>query len=195
MRTCVTKSPDSASKLERWVYEHLVDPVVPHVVDAGISANAVTVAGMVLSGTGVWAACRGFDASAALCIMGRVYCDWLDGPVARCSQSTSDLGDALDHTSDLLFYGGMGYVLAQRLHGAARCGFLVLLALLAYAAAASYGCTEKYSGSKHNRFLSMFAPLCRSRSMQAMLQRLNAGDLLVSALYLAVLAVTESSPA
>ena len=190
MRACVTKTPDSASAVERWVYTHLVDPVVPHVVDAGVSANAVTVAGMAFSGAGVYAAYTGHDAVASLCTVLRVYCDWLDGPVARCSDSTSNLGDVLDHASDLLFFGGMGWVLAGRLKGAARCGFLVVLAALTLAAAASYGCTEKYNGSKHNTFLSLFTPLCPSRSVQTTLQRLNAGDLPIAVLYLVVLQLT-----
>ena len=190
MQACVSKTPDTASAVDQWVYSNLVAPVVPRVIECGVSANAITAAGMALSGAGVWAACVGYDATATVCTALRVYCDWLDGPVARCSRSTSNLGDALDHASDLLFFGGMGWVLTRRLCGLARCTFLLALAVLALAAAASYGCTEKYSGSKHNRFLSALIPLCPSRGTQAMLQKLNAGDLPIALLYIAVLQLT-----
>jgi len=169
----------------------MITPVVPSVVEAGISANAVTVAGMALSAAGVFAAYKEMNWCATALTVGRVYADWLDGPVSRCSNNTSDLGDALDHISDTIFFLGMGYVLLRRQktpqRRAAFMGVVVVLILLALIA---YGCQEKFHGSDHNGVLGALRPLCASKGVETVIQQMGANDVLLALFYVVVMHVS-----
>ncbi len=98
----------------RALYAPALDRAANRTVHAGISAGAVTAAGLlvgvgacVAAATGTWAA------ALVLWLLNRTL-DGLDGAVARRS-SASDLGGMLDFLADFVVYGGflVGVAIAQ----------------------------------------------------------------------------------
>jgi len=98
----------------RALYAPAVDRAAGRAVHAGITAGAVTAAGLlvgvgacVAAATGTWAA------ALILWLLNRTL-DGLDGAIARRS-SASDLGGMLDFLADFVVYGGflVGVAIAQ----------------------------------------------------------------------------------
>jgi len=98
----------------RALYAPAVDRAADRAVHAGITAGAVTAAGLlvgvgacVAAATGTWAA------ALILWLLNRTL-DGLDGAIARRS-SASDLGGMLDFLADFVVYGGflVGVAIAQ----------------------------------------------------------------------------------
>jgi len=98
----------------RALYAPAVDRAADRAVHAGITAGAVTAAGLlvgvgacVAAATGTWAA------ALILWLLNRTL-DGLDGATARRS-SASDLGGMLDFLADFVVYGGflVGVAIAQ----------------------------------------------------------------------------------
>jgi len=93
----------------------LIDPALDRLgaalARAGLSANAVTVAGFLL-GAGAWAALA-FEAYplALGLIAGNRLADGLDGAIARLV-GTTDLGGYLDIVLDFVFYAGVPFFFA-----------------------------------------------------------------------------------
>lgn len=73
---------------------------------AGVSANAVTVAGLLLGLTAAWCITSGAVLAALALIVVSRLADGLDGAVARATRP-SDFGGYLDISSDFLFYGAV----------------------------------------------------------------------------------------
>ena len=168
------------------MYRWTVEPVLPFVVKH-FSANEITAAGMAAGGGALWAAGTGNYGWAAAGTAVKTWLDWLDGPAARCSSSVTSLGDALDHVSDLLFYGGMGILLFSRI-ATGHLLYLLLLGLLVVGLATSIGCTEKYHGLPgESATLEWLQGLCPNTGTMKLLQRLNVNDLTLSLYYIAVL--------
>lgn len=78
----------------RWVAHRLVD--------AGISANAVTALGLLLSGVAACLAAAGRHLAAGLVLVAAGLLDGLDGSVARASDRQSQFGAFWDSTLDRL---------------------------------------------------------------------------------------------
>lgn len=74
--------------------------------DAGVTANAVTVAGFALGMAGVALIAVGWLWAALTVILASRLADGLDGAVARATQKT-DLGGFLDIVLDFIFYGAV----------------------------------------------------------------------------------------
>lgn len=80
----------------------------------GVTADAVTVAGMLPGAAAVWAIASGHFTVALILILLNRLADGLDGAVARHSRLT-DFGGYLDIVSDFVFYAAvpMGFALAD----------------------------------------------------------------------------------
>ncbi|WP_095590023.1 CDP-alcohol phosphatidyltransferase family protein [Actibacterium ureilyticum] len=107
------------------VARKLIDPPLDrlgrHVAAAGIGADAVTLAGLVLGLMAAGAIALGAPGWALLPLLASRLADGLDGAVARASHKT-DFGGYLDITCDFVFYGAipLGFVwLAPSANGAA----------------------------------------------------------------------------
>ncbi|MEL6817097.1 MAG: CDP-alcohol phosphatidyltransferase family protein [Pseudomonadota bacterium] len=91
-----------------------LDALARRLARAGASANAVTIAGLVIglfAAGAIWAG--QYWLGLALLLLSRI-CDGLDGAVARVT-SSSDFGGYLDIVLDFVFYGAipLGFVLAD----------------------------------------------------------------------------------
>lgn len=87
-----------------WLIHPAGRALLPHAIRAGISANAVSVAGLVLGGAAAacfsqWQDWR-FAALGFLFAIGWLIADGLDGMVARATGTASPLGRFLDGTVD-----------------------------------------------------------------------------------------------
>jgi phosphatidylglycerophosphate synthase len=109
----------------------LIDPLLNRIARrlavAGISANAVTLAGFVLGiASAAAAAGRYFHLALLLLLLSRL-CDGLDGAVARQGRST-DFGGFLDIVLDFAFYGAVpvGFAVADPRANALAAAVLVL---------------------------------------------------------------------
>lgn len=93
----------------------------------GISANAVTMAGLALGLCTVPAIALGHFGAALFLICLSRLADGLDGAVARASRRT-DFGGYLDITADFLFYGAVpfGFILYNPAFNGLAGGFLLL---------------------------------------------------------------------
>ncbi len=93
----------------------LIDPPLDRIgarlAEAGVTANAVTVAGF-LCGLASWMALafQSYGLALALILLNRLA-DGLDGAIAR-RQGTTDLGGYLDIVLDFLFYAGVVFAFA-----------------------------------------------------------------------------------
>lgn len=99
--------------LRKWIDPPL-DRAGRMLAGAGLSANQVTLAGLVLGLMAAGAIALGwFWTGLALVAVSRLA-DGLDGAVARASRKT-DFGGYLDITADFLFYGAvpLGFVIAD----------------------------------------------------------------------------------
>ncbi|WP_209787695.1 CDP-alcohol phosphatidyltransferase family protein [Ensifer adhaerens] len=103
--------------LDGAVRKHL-DPMLDRVGAAlargGISANAVTIAGLVLGLVAAALIAGQFYLAGAILIVVSRLCDGLDGAVARATRKT-DFGGFLDIVLDFVFYGAipLGFILAD----------------------------------------------------------------------------------
>lgn len=93
----------------------------------GISANAVTLAGLALGLCAIPAIALGHFGTALCLILLSRLADGLDGAVARASHKT-DFGGYLDITADFLFYGAVpfGFILYDPAFNGLAGGFLLL---------------------------------------------------------------------
>lgn len=93
----------------------------------GISANAVTSAGLVLGLAGAVAIATGHTVLALWLILGGRVFDGLDGAVARATKPSA-FGGYFDITADFLFYGAvpMGFVLLDPANNGIAGAFLLL---------------------------------------------------------------------
>ena len=80
----------------------------------GVSADAVTLLGLVPGAVAVWAITQGYFTAALILILLNRLADGLDGAVARHSRLT-DFGGYLDIVSDFVFYAAvpMGFAIAD----------------------------------------------------------------------------------
>ena len=137
-----------------------LDAMARPLVEAGISANGVTLAGFALGLSAVPLLASDAYGWALLAILANRLADGLDGAIAR-RRGPTDLGGYLDIVCDFTFYGAvvMGFILAapeNRVAGA----FLLLAfigtgsSFLAFAAlAARRGLETKARGSKSLYYL------------------------------------------
>ncbi len=88
----------------------VIDPVLnlvgPMIAKRGISANQVTIAGLVLGLLAAGMIALGFVQAALLPLLASRVADGLDGAVARANGKT-DFGGYLDIAADFLFYGAI----------------------------------------------------------------------------------------
>lgn len=95
-----------------------IDPplnaVARHLVRRGVTADALTLAGLAVSVATVVAIALGVYAAALAGVALSRLLDGLDGPVARCTAPT-DRGGYLDSVCDYVFYAGVpfGFALAE----------------------------------------------------------------------------------
>jgi phosphatidylglycerophosphate synthase len=92
----------------------LLDSISRRLADAGVTANAVTLAGCALGlAAGLSIALHFFLTAAFLIVLSRL-CDGLDGGVAKIRGKT-DLGGYLDIVLDFVFYGAvpLGFAFAD----------------------------------------------------------------------------------
>ena len=181
---------EQRSAVENWMYDCMVQPVLP-MFARNFSANAITGAGLAVGVGSVWAAYTQHYFWAAGGTLLKTWLDYVDGPVARCTNTTSELGDWLDHVSDWLFYIPMGFVLTARVQCKAL--FLLVLGIIAAAFAVSFGCQEKYYGSSSgSSSVRWLRALCPSRKVQRMVQQSNLNDATLSGFYALVLVALGS---
>lgn len=129
--------------LRRWIDPPL-NAVARRLVRRGVTADALTLAGLAVSVATVAAIARGAYPTALAGVALSRLLDGLDGPVARCTAPT-DRGGYLDSVCDYVFYAGVpfGFALAapatNALPAAALlAGFLLTCAsFLAFAALAA----------------------------------------------------------
>ncbi|MBP1870970.1 phosphatidylglycerophosphate synthase [Ensifer adhaerens] len=92
----------------------MLDRVGAALARGGISANAVTIAGLVLGLVAAALIAGQFYLAGAILIVVSRLCDGLDGAVARATRKT-DFGGFLDIVLDFVFYGAipLGFILAD----------------------------------------------------------------------------------
>lgn len=139
----------------RRVIDPVCDAVAAGLARAGLSANALTVAGF-LFGAAAWAALafQSYAVALSLIAINRVF-DGLDGAVAR-RRGPTDLGGYLDIVLDFVFYAGVPFAFAVgRPADALPACFLVFsfvgtgISFLAFSAiAAKRGLTTEARGKK-----------------------------------------------
>lgn len=114
---CLQHGGKAAPMLDGAVRKHL-DPMLDRVGAAlargGISANAVTIAGLVFGLVAAALIAGQFYLAGAILIVVSRLCDGLDGAVARATRKT-DFGGFLDIVLDFVFYGAipLGFILAD----------------------------------------------------------------------------------
>ncbi len=114
---CLQHGGQAALMLDGAVRKHL-DPMLDRVGAAlarrGISANAVTIAGLALGLVAATLIAGQFYLAGAIFIIVSRLCDGLDGAVARATCKT-DFGGFLDIVLDFVFYGAipLGFILAD----------------------------------------------------------------------------------
>lgn len=96
----------------------LIDPPLNHLASlahgAGLSANAITLAGFAMGLLSVPALAHQSYGIALLLILLNRVCDGLDGALARLAGGGTDFGGYLDIVTDMMFYGAVvfGFALA-----------------------------------------------------------------------------------
>jgi phosphatidylglycerophosphate synthase len=112
----------------RKLIDPVLDSVASRIAAAGISANAVTLAGFALGLAAACAIAFGFFALGLVLILASRLADGLDGAVARHAGAQSDFGGYLDIVLDFAIYGAVpfGFVLADPVANAAAGAFLIL---------------------------------------------------------------------
>ncbi len=140
----------------RKVIDPPLDWVGQHLSRAGVSANGVTVAGLVIGLVAVPLLAAQQYIPALIAIALNRLLDGLDGAVARHAGKT-DFGGYLDIVCDFIFYSAVifGFALARPVENALAAAFLILSfvgtgsSFLAYAIlAAKHGVTTALRGSK-----------------------------------------------
>ncbi len=113
------------------VVRKLIEPPLDHMgkalARAGFSANALTLAGVLVGlGGAVLIAFEYYGPALVLILLSRLA-DGLDGAVARATQ-TSDFGGYFDIVADFLFYGAvpLGFAFADPQQNALVCAVLLL---------------------------------------------------------------------
>jgi CDP-diacylglycerol--glycerol-3-phosphate 3-phosphatidyltransferase len=111
----------------------LLDPIVGLLAGAGVSPNAVTAAGFVLSLAGAVAIARGELVAGAVILVVSGICDALDGALARRSGRESVFGafidSTLDRVAELASFGALVVYYTARADGGRFAVPLVLVAL------------------------------------------------------------------
>ena len=136
--------------------EPALNALAARLAAAGVTANQVTIAGLVIGvGAAGAIALHWFWLGLLLIVVSRM-CDGLDGPVARQTEKT-DFGGYLDIVLDFAFYGviPLGFVLADPSANAVAGAALILsfyvngASFLAYAIMAErHGLTTESHGEK-----------------------------------------------
>jgi phosphatidylglycerophosphate synthase len=103
--------------LDGWTRKRidpLVRPAAIMAARAGLSANAITVAGCIVGLAAAASIANGWLVAGLLLILASRFGDALDGAVA-CIRGKTDLGGYLDIVLDFVFYGAvpMGFVFAD----------------------------------------------------------------------------------
>lgn len=189
--------------LDGAVKKHL-DPMLDRVGVAlargGISANAVTIAGLALGLVAAALIARQFYLAGAILIVVSRLCDGLDGAVARATRKT-DFGGFLDIVFDFVFYGAipLGFILADPQANGLAGGLLLFsfyvngASFLAYAIMAEKrSMTTDVRGAKSLYFttglaeatetIAVFLAFCLFPAMFPVLAALFAGVCLYTAL-------------
>lgn len=123
------------------------------VLDAGLTANRVTLAGFMC---GVicflFLAQQSYGAALAALLLGRLL-DGLDGAMARQSQKgATDLGGFLDIVGDFIFYAGFPFFFAVgRPEAALPAAFLIFSFMATGSAFLAYGIVAAKRGLNHER--------------------------------------------
>ena len=112
-------------------FRHGMLPVGRMILKTGISANQITVFGVLLSAvSGYWLYQGRWHIGLIFLVLG-ACCDFLDGAVARAKGSTGKVGAFIDSTLDryaeLFVYGGLlGYFVNEGMTGASLGVFLAI---------------------------------------------------------------------
>ena len=108
-------------------------PIARALYSRGISANAVTVAGLLITLAGALLVALGQPAAALVVLLVGTLADTLDGQIARLSGGGTRLGAFLDSTFDRLSDAGLSVaaLLAAVTHGDSLLFFSAILALVA----------------------------------------------------------------
>ena len=111
--------------------ETLIRPVGRLVARTGVSANALTTVGLLLTAAATWAVANGHPLLAAGLLMGGGLMDLLDGSVARANQRATPFGGFYDSVSDRisdgLILGGVAWWISDQ----PRLFMLAIVALVA----------------------------------------------------------------
>ncbi len=187
MQPCIRKisEKNQRSRLENWMYRYAVNPVLPF-FSQNFSANAVTGMGLLAGLGSVYAAyTRNYIPAAVLSLL-KTWLDYIDGPVARCTGTTSQLGDWLDHLSDWAFYIPMGLLLFSRVP--CKCIYSVTLGVIVLGFLVQFGCQERFSNASNNSPSTQWTQmLCPSRRVQEIVQGAELNDVTLSLFYATVL--------
>lgn len=169
----MSKMPD-AGTWEKGIYTHIISPSLP--IASHFHPNVISLTGFGMSLLSLKMTYEKKYLAGALLGIGRTYLDWLDGPVARCTNRLSKLGDWLDHVSDWFYYISTSIVLYSQLETTKeKRVFIGLLGLVCVFVASYFGCSEKYHSSK-SESLGWLKNMCISEKHLEMLKRFNVND-------------------
>jgi len=125
-----------------WAY-WLLRPLVEGARRAGLSADAVTWLGVLVTVAAAWLAARGAWGWAGLVLVWGSACDMLDGELARATGTSSPAGafldSNLDRLSEIALFGGVALGLPGREGGAIGVAALAASLMVSYARARGEG--------------------------------------------------------
>ena len=173
-KACMQKLPKSG-EWEKDIYDNIITPSLPKA--SNIHPNTISLAGLGVSALSIkMTSEKKYFAGASLGLL-RTYFDWLDGPVARCTDRVSVLGDYIDHLSDWSFYIATSYVLFTHLETANEKGiYLGLLGAIAVLVFSYFGCSEKFYNSGAGT-LQWTQNMCKDEQHMYTLNHMNVTDL------------------
>ncbi len=97
----------------RRLLDPALDGLARHLAAGGVSADALTAAGLALGLASAGLIAAGLDLAALLILLASRLCDGLDGAVAKATRRT-DRGGYLDIVFDFAFYGAIPLAFALR---------------------------------------------------------------------------------
>lgn len=134
------------------------EPVLRFFKKHNFTANHLTLLSFVFGMLSCYLYFLDYKIYAGLCHMISYYFDTIDGPYARKYKITSDIGDILDHTNDIVRHTLIFYLIYKKEPEKIKNNYvLIMLFILTMV---QLGCQEKYKGDKEGRVFSHMMILC-----------------------------------
>lgn len=186
----------------RPIIDPPLDRMARLLVRLGVTANQLTVAGLVLGLAAAGAILAGLFWLAFVLVLINRLLDGLDGPVARAADAASDLGGFLDITFDFVFYAAvpLAFVLRAPADNAVAGALLIAsfylngAAFLAFAAvAARRGLETRAQGRKTIYYLAGLAEGAETVFAFALMCLLPGAFAIIAMVFAAVCFVSASA--